>query len=118
MLLTIDEARRVIVASAGNVLAYAACPDNGRLEAVLWGRDEFEGESVPDQALAGAHRRVLRHLEDLGYGADVAEELEGVCSAAGLDDGCRDYDFIFDVLGEQPLDFAGGERFWPWPFAA
>ena len=118
MLLTIDEARRVVVASAGAVLAYAACDDNRRLEAVLWGRDDFEGQSLPDQALARAHRRVLATVEALGYGAELAEELEGVCSAAGLEDGRRDYDFVFEVLGPEPLDFAGAVPFWPWPFAA
>jgi hypothetical protein len=117
-LLSIDEARRVVIASAGAVLAYAACPDTRRLEEVLWGREDFEGESMPDQALARAHRRVLAHVEALGYGAELAEELEGVCSAAGLEDGRRDYDFVFEVLSDEPLDFAGAEAFWAWPFAA
>ncbi len=118
MLLNIEEARRVVVASAGAVLVYAACPDTRRLEEVLWGRDDFEGQGVPDQALARAHRRLLAHVEALGYGAELAQELEGICSAAGLADGRRDYDFIFEVLGSEPLDFAGAEAFWPWPFAA
>jgi len=116
-LLTIDEARRVVIASAGAVLAYAACPDNGRLEAVLRGQDDFEGESLQDQALARAHRRVLTHVETLGYGAELSEELEGVCSAAGLEDGLRDYDFVAEVLGGAPSDFTDAEL-WPRPFAA
>ena len=74
-LLSIEEARRVVIASAGAVLAYAACPDTRRLEEVLWGREDFEGESMPDQALARAHRRVLAHVEALGYGAELTEEL-------------------------------------------
>ena len=116
-LLTIDEARRVVIASAGALLAYAACGDNRRLEAVLWGRDDFEGESLPDQALARAHRRVLAHIDALGYGGEAADELEGICSAAGLEDGRRDCDFVFEVLGDEPFDL-GAESFWPWPFAA
>ena len=118
MLLTIDEARRLVIASAGAVLAYASCGDNRRLEGVLWGRDGFEGESLPDQALARAHRRVLGHVERLGYGADMADELEGICSAAGLAEGRRDYDFVFVVLGEEPVDLEGTGLLWPWLFAA
>ncbi len=118
MQLTIDEARRVVIASAGAVLAYASCGDNRRLEGVLWGRDGFDGQSLADQALARAHRRVLAHVEALGYGAEVADELEGICSAAGLEDGRRDCDFVFDLLGPEPFGFAGAEAFWLWPFAA
>ena len=116
-LLTIDEARRLVIASAGAVLAYASC-DNRRLEAVLWGHDDFEGESLANQALAPAHRRVLDHVERLGFGSDMASELEGICSAAGLENGRRDYDFVFEVLGDEPFDLEGAEPFWPWPFAA
>jgi len=95
------------------VLANAACADNRRLEAVLWGRDGFDGESPLDQALARAHQLVLSEVAALSYGGDVADELEGICSAAGLQDGRRDYDFIVDVLG-----WEGAEPLWPWPFAA
>lgn len=117
MLLTVDEARRVVIASAGAVLAYAACAEIRRLEAVLWGRDDLQGERLPDQALARAHRRVLAAVEALGYGGEAADELEGICSAAGLEEGRRDYDFIFEVLGSEPFEL-GPEPFWPWPFAA
>ena len=113
ILLTLDEARRVVIASAGAVLAYAACGDNRRIQAALWGHDGFEGESLSDQALFRAHRRVLALVEALGYGGEAAEELEGICSAAGLDGGRRDYDFVFEVLGAEAFD----EPLW-WPFAA
>ena len=116
ILLTVDEARRVVIASAGAVLAYAACADTRRLEDVLWGRDGLEGERLPDQALARAHRRVLAHVEALGYGGEAADELEGICSAAGLEEGRRDYDFVFEVLGDEAFDF-GTEPLWPWPWS-
>ena len=84
-LLTIDEARRVVVASAGAVLAYAACSDTRRLEEVLWGREDFEGESLPDQTLARAHRRVLTHVEPLGHGAEWSKSWR----ASAPRPGCR-----------------------------
>jgi hypothetical protein len=116
ILLTIDEARWVLTASAGAVLAKAACADNHRLEAALWGRDDFADQSLPDQVLARAHHSVLAHLEALGYGGEVADELEGICSAAGLEEGRRDFDFVADVLGAE--DLPGVAAIWPWPFAA
>jgi len=88
------------------------------VQAVLWGREGFDGERLPDQALARAHQLVLAEVAALGYGGDVADELEGICSAAGLEDGHRDYDFIVEVLGSDPSGWEGAEAFWPWPFAA
>lgn len=118
MLLTIDEARRVLVVSAGELLAKASCTDNARLEAALRSEDQLEGESPADQALAWTHRRVLAHLEALGYGGDAADQLEGICSAAGLADGRRDFDFVAAVLGDGPAEEGGAEPFWSWLLAA
>lgn len=117
MLLTIEEARRVLIASAGELLAKATCTDTGRLEEALWGRDRLEGESPTDQALAWTQRRVLAHLEALGYGGDAADQLEGVCSAGGLAEGRRDFDFLADVLGDEGLR-VDTEPFWSWLLAA
>lgn len=118
MLLTIEEARRVLVESAGELLAKAGCSDTARLEEALWGRDHLDGESPADQALAWAHRRALAHLDALGYGGDAADQLEGICSAAGLADGRRDYDFVAAVLGDGPADEGETEPFWSWLLAA
>ena len=82
-LLSIDEARRMVIASAGAVLAYAACPDNGRLVGVLWGRDDFGGQGLADQALALAHRRVLAQIDAQGNSGIMAEELEGTVLQRG-----------------------------------
>ncbi len=89
-LLTLDEARRAVVVSVGNLLHLAECRDTHRLEQLLWGVGGLDGLSEDDRALAYAHHRVLKAIEDQGYGWAAAEELEGICSAAGLAEGRRD----------------------------
>ncbi len=87
---SLDEARRAVVVSAGNLLHLAECPDTHRLEQLLWGAGGLEGLSEDDRALAHAHQRVLKAIEDQDYGWAAAEELEGICSAVGLAEGRRD----------------------------
>lgn len=118
MLLTIEEGRRLLVASAGKLLAMIECPDTARLAEALWGRDPLGDGSMADQALAAAHRRLLAHLDALGYGGDAADQLGGICEAAGLAEGRRDYDFVAAVLGEAGFDDDDEESFWSWLLAA
>ncbi len=89
-MLTLDEARRAVVISAGNLLRWAECPDTHRLEQLLWGSDGLDDLSEVDLALAHDHHQVLEAVEAQGYGWAAAEELEGICSAAGLAEGRRD----------------------------
>lgn len=90
-LLTLDEARRAVVVSAGSLVFLAECSNSHRLEQLLWGGDGgLDDLSEDDRALAHAHYRVLKAVEDQGYGWAAAEELEGICSAVGLAEGRRD----------------------------
>ena len=96
-LLSLDEARRAVVVSAGNLLYLVECADTHRLERLLSGSDELVGLSEDDRALAHAHHRVLKAVGEQGYAWAAAEELEGICSAVGLAEGRRDCEPILDA---------------------
>ncbi len=106
MLWTLDEARAVVAASAAAILDHAQC-DLATQAALVWGAGGTEGLSPADEALSRCHRWVLDALIELDYAWVAVEELEGLCSAAGIDDGDGNAD-----VDEAP---GGGER---WPFAA
>ncbi len=93
---TLDEARAAVATSAAAILERTGC-DFGTRAYLVWGAGGMEGLSPVDEVLSRRHRRVLDALIELGYAWVAVEELEGLCSAAGIDD-----------AGE-------GER---WPFAA
>ena len=106
ILWSLDEARAAVAASATAVLSHAEC-DIATRAYLVWGAGGMEGLSAPDEALSRRHRFVLDALVELGYAWVAVEELEGLCSAAGLgdDDGEPCLDEVADPA----------ER---WPFAA
>ncbi len=106
ILWTLDEARAAVVASAAAVLDQAQC-DLGTRAYLVWGAGAMEGLSPLAEALSRRHRWVLDALIDQDYAWVAVEELEGLCSAVGID----------DVEGDADVDEASGwgER---WPFAA
>jgi hypothetical protein len=106
MLWTLDEARAAVAASAAAVLDQAQC-DLAARAYLVWGAGGMEGLRPVDEVLSRRHRWVLDALIELGYAWVAVEELEGLCSAAGIDDGDGDAN-----VDEAP---GGGER---WPFAA
>lgn len=106
MLWTLDEARAAVAASAAAVLDHARCDLAGRAY-LVWGAGGMDGLSPADEVLSRRHRWVIDALIELGYAWVAVEELEGLCSAAGIDDGDGEPD-----VGEAP---GGDER---WPFAA
>ncbi len=103
---SLDEARCAVVASATVVLTEAEC-DIATRGYLVWGAGGMDGLSSADQVLSVGHRCVLDTLVGLGYAWVAVEELEGVCSAAGICDDDREPSV--DDLPEP------GER---WPFAA
>ncbi len=86
---TLDEAREAVVASATALLDQASC-DAAEICLLLWGAGAVEGLSETDRALGQQHRAVLDNVIDLGYESEAVDELEGMSSAAGLDE--EDYD--------------------------
>ena len=84
-LLTLDEARQVVVTSAWRLLRRCETRNELAIAAMLWGAGTLEGLSVRDRVLAGRHRRVLDGVIALGYGAEAADELAGISSAQGFD---------------------------------
>jgi hypothetical protein len=101
---TLDEARAAVAASAAAILDHGQC-DVGTRAYLVWGAGGMERLSPADEALSCRHRWVLDALIELGYAWVAVEELEGLRSAAGIDDGDGDAD-------EAP---GRGGR---WPFAA
>jgi hypothetical protein len=84
-LLTLDEARRAVVTSGRRLLRRCDTGDQFTVAVMLWGAGGLEGLSARDRALADRHRRVLDDVIALGYGAEAADELAGIASAAGFD---------------------------------
>ncbi len=105
ILWSLDEARTAVADSATAVLTHAEC-DLATRAYLLWGAGAMEGLSPADEALSRRHRFVLDAVVELGYAWVAVEELEGLCSAAGLDD-----DWETSVGDVADL----GER---WPFTA
>jgi hypothetical protein len=84
-LLTLDEARQVVVTSAWRLLRRGETRNELAIAAMLCGAGALEGLSVRDRVLAERHRRVLDEVIALGYGAEAADELAGISSAQGFD---------------------------------
>ena len=82
---TLDEAREAVVASATALLDQASC-DAAEICLSLWGAGAVEGLSEADRALGRRHRAVLDNVIALGHESEAVDELEGIASAAGLDE--------------------------------
>jgi hypothetical protein len=107
ILLTMDEARAVVVRSAIDTLAGATCGAEGAL-AMLWALPGGAGWNAADELLALEHRRTLEWVNEAGHGAVIAEELRGVMAATGLDDGeVRDLGFVLSQLPAPDEQLAG-----------
>lgn len=85
VLMTPDEARMQLGRSALACLQSASCGPH-ELWAMLRGLP-VRGVTLPDHRLAFAHKRVLDDIEAAGYGDVIDDELEGLASATGLDEG-------------------------------
>ena len=104
ILLTVDEARIAFIQSALLCLRGAHCSPR-QLSAVLRG-DLNRRLRKADADLARKHRQCLDKLERAGFGWVLGEELEGLISALGLDEGrCINLDVI-----EAQLPQDTGER--------
>lgn len=84
--LTLDEARLSVVRSAVDCLRRARCGPRGLL-AMLRGLPGGEGWDSDDELLAVEHRRVLEKVLGAGHGWVIEEQLEGIVSATGVDEG-------------------------------
>jgi hypothetical protein len=88
LLLTVDEARSALTASARRLLTGADTDDVFHLAAMLWGAGDITDHLNPrDRRLAERHRRTLDRLIAAGYTGEIVDELDGISSAVGLDDG-------------------------------
>jgi hypothetical protein len=83
LLLTLDEARAAVSESALD-LVHNTSLDDERLRMTIWGRGPRLMLPSREAARVWAHRRLLGLLRTEGLGWLVEEELEGVCSYAGL----------------------------------
>src|SRR4051794_6099757 len=98
-LLTVDEARRLLTGSARQLLRGIETRDAFLISAMLWGAGDVPTALTDhDRQLADRHRRNLDQLIDAGYQSEIAAELEGISSAAGLDDGTFDLEVITNTL--------------------
>ena len=96
-LMTLDEARMRLGRSALACLRSASCGPQ-ELWAMLRGLP-VRGLTLPDHRLASAHRRVLDDIEAAGHGDVIDDELEGLASATGLDEGeLRDISAIVETF--------------------
>jgi hypothetical protein len=86
---TIDEAREALVASSTMLVEQASC-DANQLCLLLWGAGSIDGLAAGDRVLGMRHRAVLDNIIELGYGSEAVDEIEGVLSAAGLDEAEED----------------------------
>ena len=106
-LLTIDEARAVVVRSAVTALTRAKCGPEGAL-AMLWALPGGADWRASDEALAVEHRETLEWVNRVGHGAIIAEELLGVMAATGLDEGkLRDLDLVLSQIDRAEEQVAG-----------
>lgn len=88
LLLTVDEARSALIASAERLLTGADTDDVFHLAAMLWGAGDIPNQLNPhDRRYAERHRRTLDWLIAAGYQGEIVDELDGISSAVGLDDG-------------------------------
>jgi hypothetical protein len=107
-LLTLDEARAALTASAARCLSGAKC-DPATLVAMLWGL--AVGRTPEDHTLSEEHKFVLESICDAGHGWILAEELSGIISATGLCEGERtNVDCIAAQVPQQTSDGGAGDR--------
>ncbi len=103
VLMTADEARRALGLSAVACIKSSGCAP-GELWALLHGVP-VQGLEFRDRSLAAAHNRVLAAIKAAGHGYLIAEELEGIGSATGLDEGeLRDITAIEETFAVEPDD--------------
>jgi hypothetical protein len=103
VLMTADEARRELGRSAVACIKDSGCAP-GELWALLHGVP-VQGLEFRDRSLAAAHNRVLAAIEAAGHGYLIAEELEGIGSATGLDEGeLRDITAVTETFADEPDD--------------
>ena len=104
VLMTCDEARWRLGRSAVVCLREAVCAPH-LLCAMLWGV-RIDGLDRRDLELARAHKQTLEAVEAAGHGSIIGEELEGICSATGIDeDRLENVDLIAQVFASDPTDF-------------
>jgi hypothetical protein len=96
-LLTLDEARRLACRSAAT-LEHVRPASVRQLRAFLFGRGSTSNLNAFERRLVDGHRRVLVHLDALGYGAEVGDEMDGISSALGLDERRCDWNELRSVL--------------------
>lgn len=87
LLVTVDEARQLLVASATALLEHAGGDvADGDLRAMLWGAGPLDDDGdVRHRRRAARHRVLLDQIIELGHQAIAVDELDGFCSAY-LDD--------------------------------
>ena len=101
--MTADEARRALGRSAIACIKGADCGPQD-----LW--TLLRGIPVPglqfrDRSLVAAHNRVLAAIKAAGHGYVIDDELEGIGSATGLDEGeLRDISAVEETFADEPDD--------------
>lgn len=103
-LLTVDEARLALCRSALTCLRNAQCGPSGLLP-MLVGALTGPGWTRADQVLSYRHREILMAIEASGHGWIVHDEIAGVASSTGLDEGRLDsIDSIVQSVAEADSD--------------
>ncbi len=103
VLMTADEARRTLGHSVLCCIKGASCGP-WDLWTVLNGLP-VPGLQLPDRSLAMAHKRVLAAVNAAGHGYVIDDELEGIGSATGLDEGeLRDITAVAETFADDPDD--------------
>jgi hypothetical protein len=88
-LLTVDEARLALCRSALECLRHAQCGPCGLLP-MLSGALTGPGWIRVDQVLSNRHRQLLMAIEASGHGWIIDDEIAGIASSTGLDEGRLD----------------------------
>ena len=88
-LLTVDEARLALCRSALTCLRHAQCGPCGLL-LMLSGALTGPGWIRADQVLSNRHRQILTAIEASGHGWIIDDEIAGIASSTGLDEGRLD----------------------------
>ena len=99
-LLTVDEARVEICRSALTCLRHAQCAPGG-LFLMLSGALTGPGWNRADHVLSNHHRQVLLAIEASGHGWIIEDEIAGIASSTGLDEGRLD---SLDAIAQSVAD--------------
>ncbi len=83
LLLTLDEARAALCRSALGLIRNTSL-DEARLLECLWDRNARLALPPDERARVSTHRTLINALRADGLSWLVEEELEGICSYAGL----------------------------------